>query len=127
MAQSGGALNDFVLMNPTQLPFSYTDSVAAVARAANIVNEFIREYAALVDISAELATQLSNVLFGLALRTIVDGTTLGENNRIPASLIKVSASPTGSHPSSTATGCPDPEKNPVSNVHIVRSGVGSMC
>ncbi|OAQ80923.1 hypothetical protein VFPFJ_09376 [Purpureocillium lilacinum] len=113
MAQSGGALNDFVLMNPTQLRFSYTDSVAAVARAANIVNEFIREYAALVDISAELATQLSNVLFGLALRTIVDGTTLGENNRIPASLIKVSASPTGSHPSSTATGCPDPEKNPL--------------
>ena len=66
MAQSGGALNDFVLMNPTQLPFSYTDSVAAVARAANIVNEFIREYAALADISAELATQLSNVLLGLA-------------------------------------------------------------
>lgn len=113
MAQRGGPLNDILFLGTGHLAFGFKDAAGAAARAARVVNAFIQGVAPQLNISPELAEQVANLLFALAIDTMVDKTTLGQDNRIDGSLITTSSR---AAPTATATNCPDPKEKTVSHI-----------
>lgn len=111
MAQAGGPFNDLLLLRTPHVTFEFAEAAGAVARAATVAVGFVRDYAPLLDISADVAEQLGNFLFALAVNTIVEGQSLGDRNRIKATNIETEAP----H-QPTASSCPDPEESPVSTL-----------
>lgn len=96
--------------------FGWADPTADVARAAGVVVDFVLAYAPLLVIGPELAEQIGNFLFILALDTLVESKPVQETNRIPSSLVsatKTSIASTTTSVSSTS-GCPNPTNTPVS-------------
>ncbi|KAK0617748.1 hypothetical protein B0T14DRAFT_605745 [Immersiella caudata] len=102
--QPGGLWNDLLLLEPTGVHFGFkTDSDSGTASAAaSQFSEFARAYAPLMDVSPERADQIGSYILALAVDTIVQGVALSEKNRIPATMVTTSGSP-----SPTGTGCPD--------------------
>lgn len=105
MANRGGPLNDLLLLNTGHVTFDFAEAAGAVTRASNVVTDFVLAYAPMLDISPDLAEQLGNLLFALAVNTIMEGRAIIQNNRIPA------ASITTDEPSPTS--CPNPEETEV--------------
>lgn len=120
MARQGGPLNDLLLLNPNQLRFGFAAAAGDVARAANIAVDFVVAYAPMLDLPEDVAVQLGNFLFALAVDTLLENLPLGEENRIEASLLTTetpptsTATPTSSSSSSRSSSCPDPTSTPVS-------------
>ncbi|KAI1346531.1 hypothetical protein F5Y01DRAFT_321669 [Xylaria sp. FL0043] len=111
MVEPGGALNDLLLLDPSRLHFSFADAAGEVSRAAGVAVDFVQAYAPLLSISDDVAVQLGNYLFALALDTLVENLPLSGENRIASSLITTATTT----PTSTATptGCPDPTSSPL--------------
>jgi len=108
MAQTGGPFNDLLLLRAPHVSFGFIEAAGAVTRAAAITAGFVRDFAPLLDVDGDIAEQLGNFLFALAVNTIVEGNSLGDRNRIKATSIK-----TEEPPQPTGSGCPDPKKQPV--------------
>ncbi|KAM0330636.1 hypothetical protein ACHAQA_003586 [Verticillium albo-atrum] len=106
MSQRGGPFNDLLLINPAHLSFDFAEAAGAVAQAANVASDFVRAYAPMLDISPDLAEQLGNLLFALAVNTLMENRPLGKSNRIEASKIETET------PTATPTGCPNPDSTP---------------
>ena len=110
-------MNDLLLLDPSRLVFGFPAAAGDVARAAGVAVTFVQAYAPLLAIPDELAIQLGNFLFALALDTLVNNLPLGAENRIQSSLVTTSK-PTTTKPTTTATsttsGCPNPTTSPVS-------------
>lgn len=113
-ASPGGPFNDLLLLDMEQLSFGFADAAGAAARAASVVVDFVKDYAPLLAIDPSTAEQLGNYLFALAIDTLIDNNAIGQNNRIPSSLITTSTA------TSTKSGCPDPTASPVSNNFLGR-------
>ncbi|EGY18373.1 uncharacterized protein VDAG_08707 [Verticillium dahliae VdLs.17] len=107
MSQRGGPFNDLLLINPAHLSFDFAETAGAVARAANVASDFVRACTPMLDISPALAEQLGNLLFALAVNTLIENRPVNQNNRIEASLIRTEA------PTALPTSCPDPKSTPV--------------
>lgn len=113
-AVPGGPFNDLLLLDPTNLPFGFADATGAVAQAADRVVQFMLEYAPMLGITDELATQLGNFLFLLAYDAIINGIPLSDSNGIASSLVTTGTPTTTTTATSTTTRCPDPTESPVS-------------
>ncbi|KAG4440793.1 hypothetical protein IFR05_003721 [Cadophora sp. M221] len=118
MAQPGGALGDLLLLNPGQLRFGFAAGAGDVARAAGVAVGFVQAYAPMLDLPDDVAVQLGNFLFALAVDTLINNLPLGEENRIEATLLTTEAVPTSTLASTTSTtstssGCPDPTSSPL--------------
>ncbi|PNH76643.1 hypothetical protein VD0001_g940 [Verticillium dahliae] len=72
MSQRGGPFNDLLLINPAHLSFDFAETAGAVARAANVASDFVRACTPMLDISPALAEQLGNLLFALAVNTLIE-------------------------------------------------------
>ena len=105
MTNRGGPLNDLLLLNTGHLTFSFAEAAGAVTRASNVLTAFVLDYAPLMDIGPDLAEQVGNLLFALAVNTIVEGSPIKQSNRISGDKIKTD------EPSDEK--CPGPEGNPV--------------
>jgi hypothetical protein len=116
MAGPGGSFNDILLLDPNQMPFGWANPNADVARAAGVVFKFVLANAALLAIGPELAEQVGNFLFILALDTLMESTPVQETNRIPSSLVTATKtfSTSTTTMASATSGCPDPTNTPVS-------------
>ncbi|KAK6840069.1 hypothetical protein PG987_005935 [Apiospora arundinis] len=116
-AAPGGAFNDLLLLDPKSLPFGFADLASATAKAAQVVIAAVK---ALSEISAilqpQLAEQLAVYIFALALDKVYEGLPLGEENRIPATMVttmtQTATATTMTTSTSASTGCPDPTKTP---------------
>lgn len=118
-AAPGGAFNDLLLLDPKSLPFGFADLASATAKAAQVVIAAVK---ALSELSAilqpQLAEQLAVYIFALALDKVYEGLPLGEENRIPATMVttmtQTATATTMTTSTSASTGCPDLTKTPVS-------------
>jgi hypothetical protein len=119
MAQQGGVLNDLLLIDPARLGFGFADNAGDIARAAGVAVDFVRAYAPLLALPDEVATQLGNILFALALDTLINNLPLGDENRIQSSLVttatQTTTATTTTTTSSTSSGCPNATSTPVSS------------
>ncbi|KAH7381918.1 hypothetical protein BKA64DRAFT_749377 [Cadophora sp. MPI-SDFR-AT-0126] len=115
MAQRGGPLNDLLFLNPNRVRFAFAAAAGDIARAADIAVGFVLAYAPMLDLPDDVAIQLGNFLFALAVDTLVENLPLGEENRIKASVLTVETMPTSTMTSTTSTssGCPDPTSTPL--------------
>lgn len=92
MAAPGCLFHDVMLINAPRFAFT----AGQVAAAAQVVVDFARDYASLLDVPADVAENMAQLFFALAIDTIVDNVPLGEKNPIRASIISgtVTAPPT---------------------------------
>lgn len=92
MAAPGGLFHDVMLVNAPAFIFT----AGQVADAAQVVVDFARDYAPLLDVPADVAENIAHYFFALAIDTIVENVPLGEKNPIRHSIISgtVTASPT---------------------------------
>jgi hypothetical protein len=101
-ATANGPFNDPVLLDPAGVNFGF--AAGAAQDAANQLAEFITAYAPLIALPDELIGEISNYVLALAIDTIIENVTLGEQNRIKATMVTTTDSPSG-----TSTGCPKAE------------------
>lgn len=119
--QAAGALHDLLLLNNGDLHFEFANGAGDITRAAQQAVGFVLDYAPLLAIDEALAADLGTYLFALAVDTLVESLPLGAENRIQSSQVTTATQTTkatGTRTTTTATqtssGCPDPEKTPVS-------------
>lgn len=98
-----GPFNDLLLLNLTQLPIGFADAQVAITQAANVFAAFVQAYAPLLTVPPELADQLAVYIFALAIDTVVQGSVLAEQNRIPSSIVNTTSLTTAT---STSSSCP---------------------
>ncbi|KAB5539434.1 hypothetical protein GE09DRAFT_1248586 [Coniochaeta sp. 2T2.1] len=103
--QVDGPWNDLLLLNPAGVHFQFAQAAGPAMDAANQFADFVHTYAPLMAVPTELVDQLATYVFALAIDAIVESIPLGERNRIKATMVTTSASPTGT----SAPGCPDKE------------------
>lgn len=103
-ATANGPFNDLVLLDPAGVHFGFAKAAGAAQDVANILAEFVAVYAPLTALPEDLVHEISIYVLALAIDTIVDNVTLGERNRIQATMVT-----TADSPSSTTTGCPEPD------------------
>lgn len=102
-ATADGPFNDLVLLSPAGVHFQFVKAAGAAREAANELAEFVTAYAPLIALPEDLVEEISVYVFALAIDTIVENIPLGEQNRIKATMVTTTDSP-----SSTSTGCPEP-------------------
>lgn len=102
--QAGGPFNDLLVLNPAGVHFQFAQAAGPVLDAANEFADFVGTYAPLMAVPPELVDQLRVYIFALAVDLIVENIPLGERNRIKATMVTTSASPT----STSTHACPDP-------------------
>ncbi|KAH7333207.1 hypothetical protein BKA65DRAFT_596796 [Rhexocercosporidium sp. MPI-PUGE-AT-0058] len=118
MAQPGGAMGDLLLLNPGQVRFGFAAGAGDIARAAGVAVGFVQAYAPMLNLPDDVAIQLGNFLFALAVDTLINNLPLAEENRIEATLLTTetmaTSTPTSTtSTSSTSSGCPDPTSTPL--------------
>ncbi|KAH6706397.1 hypothetical protein BKA61DRAFT_580638 [Leptodontidium sp. MPI-SDFR-AT-0119] len=118
IVQLRGALGNLLLLNPGQLRFRFIASASDVARVARVAVGFVQTYAPMLELPDDMAVQLGNFPFALAVDTLINNLPLREENRIEATLLTtetVASSTMVSTTSTTSTssGCPDPTSSPI--------------
>lgn len=101
----GGPWNDLLLVD-TGRHMRVADAAGAALEAANVLADFVREYAPLMDVSEDVAQQIGVFILSLAITTIVEDVPLDDNNRIKSGLITTGTSGS-TQPSSTSEACPE--------------------
>jgi hypothetical protein len=116
----GGTLSDLMQTDLDGLNFAIPaippDRFAAYERSLQLTEE----YAQLMNLQVDRLRALAAYLFILTVSVTLEGQTLGENNKIPSTLIQTGAptnkpaQTTASRSSSSTSSCPDPTATPVS-------------
>jgi hypothetical protein len=98
-----GPFNDLVLLDPASVHFRFTEAAGAARDAADELAEFVKAYAPLIAVPEDVVQEISMYVLALAIDTIVENITLGQKNRIKATMVTTTDSP-----AATSTGCPKP-------------------
>lgn len=104
MAGSQGTFNDLLLINARNMNFGFADGAGEVARAATVVQNFVLAYAPLLDLGPDVAIDIANFLFALAIDVFIENVPLGSQNRIQAIMITTSTA-TATSTTATSSGC----------------------
>jgi hypothetical protein len=121
MLNMGGSMRDLIQTDFGGLNIAIPAEPPGRAAAAEYTRQLMEEYAPIIDLPLDRARAFAATLFILAVNVVVDGQTLGANNKIASSLVQTAAptntptQTTASPSSSSSSGCPDPTATPVSS------------
>jgi hypothetical protein len=116
LVNMGGALSDLMQTNIAYVRISVPTSSPEMTAAVEYTEDFIVDYAPLINLPSDRARLYAGWLFGLSILVAAENQGLGPVVKLPESLAQTSQPASRVTPSATASstsGCPDPTKTPV--------------
>lgn len=119
----GAPFNDLLYLSANDLSFTISENAGIAFEAAKVVEDFATEYSELMGKEKEDAQRISRLVLVLAIKGVVNGDNLTQNNRISADLIAPGDSENGGDEEPNDSNRPDgcPEKGKVCCAALLQS------